>query len=71
MPPNLSPVLAVEIRRHNNKKRQTDLLNDLRTPGRAIRLWNPETITVNSYGHNGVTTVNRLAVTVKKPSKTR
>ena len=39
--------------------------------GRAARLWNPQTITVNPYGHVQVATVNRLAVIVKKRSKTR
>ena len=34
--------------------------------GRAARLWNPQTITVNPYGHVRVATVNRLAVIVKK-----
>ena len=33
--------------------------------GRAIRLWIPEIITVNPYGHVQVATVNRLAVIVK------
>ena len=37
--------------------------------GRAVRLWIPETITVNPYGHIRVATVNRLAVIVKKRLK--
>ena len=39
--------------------------------GRAVRLWNPETMAVNPYSHVRVATVNRLAVIVKKRSKTR
>ena len=37
--------------------------------GRAVRLWIPETITVNPYSHIRVATVNRLAVIVKKRLK--
>ena len=37
--------------------------------GRAARLWNPQTMAVNPYGHIRVATVNRLAVIVKKRLK--
>ena len=39
--------------------------------GRAARLWIPQTMAVNPYGHVRVATVNGLAVIVKKRSKTR
>ena len=39
--------------------------------GRAVRLWNPQTITVNPYGYVQVATVNGLAVIVKKRSKSQ
>ena len=39
--------------------------------GRAVRLWNPETMSVNPYSHVRVATVNRLAVIVKKRVKTQ